>query len=71
MQDDVWVKRIQAIGENLTKVIIALASIIAAWQSTMANRQSADNAREIQVMRGKQDVQIEAFNRLPPMMGAK
>lgn len=71
MQDDVWVKRIQAIGENLTKVIIALASIIAAWQSTMANRQSADNAREIQVMRGKQDVQIETMNKLPPMMGAK
>lgn len=63
--EDVWVKRINAITDGVAKIIIAAASIIAAWQSTLAANNSRDNARDIQVMRQKQDQQMTTMGIRP------
>lgn len=52
--EDVWVKRINAIGDSIAKVVIAVASIIAAWQSV-------NNAAAIKAVEAKQDQQIQVM----------
>lgn len=49
--EDVWVKRINAISDGVAKIVIAAASIIAAWQSI-------NNASAIKAVQAKQDHQI-------------
>jgi hypothetical protein len=52
--EDVWVKRINAISDGIAKVVIAAASIIAAWQSI-------SNHAAIKAVEAKQDHQIQVM----------
>lgn len=52
--EDVWVKRINAIGDSIAKVVIAVASIVAAWQSI-------NNANAIKEVRAQQEHQIQVM----------
>lgn len=49
--EDVWVKRINAISDGVAKIVIAAASIIAAWQSI-------NNAGQIKSISDKVDRQM-------------
>ena len=53
--EDVWVKRINAIADGLAKIIIAAASIIAAWQSI-------NNASAIREVKAQQEHQIQVMS---------
>lgn len=56
--EDVWVKRINAISDGVAKIVIAAASIIAAWQSI-------NNASAIRAVEAKQDRQMVVMGAKP------